>query len=158
MEMADAGATYKINFHSVGASSWLTNRRLLKRFIPEIFTSERKTLKELNIIFCSDKYLLKINQDYLEHSDYTDIITFDLSADDIGVTGEIYISLERVQENAVLYHNTKTQELLRVIFHGILHLCGFKDKSANEVRKMRAKEDLYLRKYSQFVSRETRST
>lgn len=142
-----------IDFYSVNTRSWLKNRKLLKRFIEQLFRSHGKQLEQLRIIFCTDNYLLQINQEYLDHNEYTDIITFDLDPE-----GEIYISLDRVRQNAQAYGDSVTTELHRVIFHGILHLCGYRDKSVADAKEMRAKEDEYLQKYSQFVSRETHST
>ena len=157
LEMADSRTT-KINFYFIDIHSTLTHRTLLKRFIHGIFKSEKKLLEELKVIFCKDSYLLNINQEYLSHDDYTDIITFDLSENASPTIGEIYISLDRVKENAKIYRESWTRELHRVIFHGVLHLCGYKDKSPKNAREMKAKEEEYLQKYSQFVSRETRST
>ena len=101
----------------------------------------------MNYIFCNDKRLLDINQQYLKHDYYTDIITFNLSEEDNKITGEIYISVDRVKENAELLGLSTAAELHRVIFHGALHLCGYKDKTSGEKVKMRGKEDYYLFKY-----------
>ena len=103
-------------------------------------------MKSLNYIFCSDKELLKINIDFLNHDYFTDIITFDLSEKD-GIVGEIYISLERVRENAQQLKVPVTEELHRVIFHGALHLCGFKDKTKADKLVMTKKQDEYLYRY-----------
>ena len=104
---------------------------------------ERKKLASINYIFCSDKKLLEINQQFLHHDYYTDIITFDLSESDY-TQAEIYISIDRVKENAQTETVSFKSELHRVIFHGALHLCGYKDKSKAEVFKMREKEAFYL--------------
>lgn len=125
----------------------LANRRRLKRFIADIFKNEGKNLSSLNYIFCSDKYLLKINQDYLKHNYYTDIITFNLSNSGTPLDGEVYISTDRVRDNAVKRSVTIREELHRVLFHGVLHLCGYEDKSKAEKKIMRRKEDYYLGKY-----------
>lgn len=103
------------------------------------------------IVFCNDKQLLKINQEYLQHDFFTDIITFDYSEENT-ISGDLTISLERVKENAIRFKTTYFVELLRVIIHGILHLCGYKDKRSLEKILMRFKENLYL---NNFVSRET---
>ena len=103
------------------------------------------------IVFCNDKQLLKINQEYLQHDFYTDIITFDYSEENT-ISGDLTISLERVKENAIRFKTTYFVELLRVIIHGVLHLCGYKDKRSLEKILMRFKENLYL---NNFVSRET---
>ncbi|MES1198238.1 MAG: rRNA maturation RNase YbeY [Chitinophagaceae bacterium] len=136
-----------IDFHFQRSIIKIPKRKLLRDFIKKIFEKERKSIESLNIIFCSDKYLLKINQKYLSHNDYTDIITFDLS-DAQEIIGEIYISLDRIRENAKLLAIDIGQELLRVIFHGILHLCGYQDKLKSEKMKMTLKENYYLRKWN----------
>ena len=111
----------------------------------DLFMSEKKVLGSLTFIFCSDSFLLKINQDYLSHNDLTDIITFDLSDSPSKIDGEIYISIDRVKDNSSRYMVPFNQELWRVVFHGCLHLCGFKDKKPQEVKTMRQKELKYLK-------------
>jgi probable rRNA maturation factor len=129
-------------------SVYLPNRTKRKKFIGGIFTKEgSRSLANLNYIFCSDEYLLQVNRDFLQHDYYTDIITFDLSETPQAVTGEIYISVDRVRENAQTNEVSFTEELHRVIFHGALHLCGYKDKKPAEVKAMRAAEDKYLALY-----------
>lgn len=122
----------------------LPQRTALKLFINELFKKEGLKLTSLDYIFCSDDYLLKINQDFLKHDDYTDIITFDLS-ESSSVIGEIYISIDRVYENASQHNVPFSHELHRVIFHGALHLCGYKDKSKPAKLEMTKREDHYLR-------------
>jgi len=124
----------------------LTNRSGLKRYIQSIFKMEGKKLESINYIFCTDKALLGINRQYLKHDFYTDIVTFDLSETD-SVQAEIYISVERVKENARQLGVSSKSEFHRVILHGVLHLCGYKDKSKEEKAKMRRKEDFYLISY-----------
>ncbi len=124
----------------------LANRSELKKYIQSIFKKERKKLESINYIFCTDKALLEINRQYLSHDYYTDIITFDLS-ETSGVQAEIFISVERVKENALLLGVSFKSELHRVIFHGVLHLCGYKDKTKAEKERMRGKEEFYLKKY-----------
>jgi len=124
----------------------LTNRTQLKKYIESLFKRENKTLGSVNYIFCTDKALLEINRQYLSHDFYTDIITFDLSESKV-IQAEIYISLDRVRENALNLGVSLKLELCRVIFHGVLHLCGFKDKSEKEKIKMREKEEFYLTRY-----------
>ena len=120
----------------------------LKSFITGIFKTERKKLNQLTYIFCSDDYLLQINRQFLNHDYYTDIISFDMSEyPGAPIQGEIYISIDRVKENASIQHNSIEQELHRVIFHGALHLCGYKDKEKKQQQQMRAKEDYYLSRY-----------
>jgi probable rRNA maturation factor len=124
----------------------LTNRGALKDFIVSIFKKEGKRLGSLNYIFCSDTRLLEINQQYLKHDFYTDIITFDLSESDF-TQSEIYISVDRVRDNAHKLGVSFTLELHRVIFHGVLHLCGYRDKSRSDIKKMREREEFYLKAY-----------
>lgn len=124
----------------------LRDRTLLKSFIKSIFRKEGRSLGSLTFIFCSDKRLLEINQQYLQHDYFTDIITFDLSKGKIS-EGEIYISVDRVRDNARVLNQTLKAELHRVIFHGILHLCGYGDKSRKDQAQMRSKEDHYVSKY-----------
>ena len=142
-----------ICFHSTVGQIQLHNRNILKDFIAFIFRTEGTLLHELHYVFCSDAYLLQINQQYLNHDTYTDIITFNLSEPFKPVLSDIYISVDRVRENAMLLQTTFKLELHRVIFHGALHLCGLKDKSKKEKELMRLKEDYYLDRY--FVPRET---
>jgi len=121
-----------------------SEKKRIKRFIIELFFLEGKGLNRIDYIFCSDHFLLEINRSFLKHDYYTDIITFELSDTDL-TTGEIYISVERVKENAAVHGCSFKEELLRVIFHGALHLCGYKDKKKSEITIMRQKEEEYLR-------------
>ena len=116
----------------------------IKSSIQAIFLSEKVNLDHINYIFCSDTYLVQINQAHLHHDYLTDIITFDLS-NNSSVIGEVYISVERVKENAVVHGVTFKNELLRVLFHGALHLVGYNDKTKSEITIMREKEESYLR-------------
>jgi len=125
----------------------LTNRNTLKRFLKYITKKENTIIKDLNIIFCSDEYLLDINRSYLNHDYKTDIITFEISNDKEGKTAELYISVDSVFKNSIDYQSTKKNEIHRVIFHGVLHLCGYKDKSKADLALMRSKEAEYLKKY-----------
>lgn len=128
----------------------LNNRRELKRFIEQLFRKEGKKLLSLNYVFCSDKKLLQVNQDYLKHDYYTDIITFDLSDTSASIVGEIYISADRVKDNAQQLGVSFRSEIHRVIFHGALHLCGYGDKNKTEIQEMRRLEDKYLHLYQAF--------
>lgn len=119
------------------------NKKFIKEIVVRIFLDEAKKINKINYIFCSDTYLLEINKKYLTHNFFTDIISFDLSEGE-AVTGEIYISIDRVKENAIIHSASFRKELLRVIFHGVLHLCGYKDKKKSEITLMRKKEDYYL--------------
>ena len=125
----------------------LSNRRALKLFIQGIFKKEGYRLKNLTYVFCSDDYLLGINREHLQHDYYTDIITFDLSEYPGDTIGEIYISTDRVRDNAASLGVSLKEELHRVIFHGALHLCGYKDKTPRHEKEMRAAEDRYLSSY-----------
>ena len=129
----------------------------LRLFIVSIFKENRKQLSSVNYIFCSDRYLLKINQTFLKHDYYTDIISFDLSPGKV-TQGEIFISIDRVRENAANFERSFKEELHRVIFHGALHLCGLNDKTEIEKSKMRRMEDKYLKKYFGKVPRSTVSS
>jgi len=125
----------------------LTERTRLKRFLIALFKRERKPLAELQYIFCSDPYLLEINRQFLHHDFYTDIITFELSEKGEPTNGEIYISVDRVRDNAQNFDSSLKMEFHRVIFHGALHLCGFKDKTPKEELEMRKMEDRALKAY-----------
>lgn len=133
----------KVRFHFITATPSLKRRKELKAFIVRLFQKEKKKLEGLNYIFCSDEYLLGINRDFLKHDYYTDIITFDLS-DGPATSGEIYISVDRVKDNAKQLNQPFSREMQRVIFHGALHLCGYKDKKPADIKQMRSKEDLYI--------------
>lgn len=132
-----------IRFFFENKSVSLHARTQLKKALLALFRKEKKQVESINYIFCSDKRLLKINRQFLKHNYYTDIITFDLSESD-RLTAEIYISLERVRDNAKTHKTTLKSELLRVIFHGALHLCGYRDKTKGEKMIMREKENQYL--------------
>lgn len=134
----------KVYFFFDKVSFTLRNRTKIKEVVKLVFKQEGKKLGQLNYIFCSDKALLEINRQYLQHNFYTDIITFDLSEKGGLTVGEIYISVDRVKENAQNLKEAFSKELKRVIFHGALHLCGYRDKTNNERKLMRKKEDHYL--------------
>ena len=125
----------------------LRQRNRLKKYIEGMFRKENKKLQSLNYIFCTDEELLEINRQYLQHDFYTDIISFELSSKGAPVEGEVYISIDRVRDNARALHQPLYIELHRVIFHGSLHLCGYKDKTKNEIKKMREMESRYLEGY-----------
>ncbi|MEI9943832.1 MAG: rRNA maturation RNase YbeY [Chitinophagaceae bacterium] len=130
----------------------IRNRAVLKKFIEGLFKKEGYKLKNLNYIFCTDKRLLDINKQFLSHNYYTDIITFPLSEAPNPIEGEIYISIDRVKENAMTEKEPLNRELLRVIFHGALHLCGYTDKTKREKEKIREREDFYINKYMRLSS------
>ena len=136
-----------INFTPHEVKLNLKNRTGLKTFIKNLFAREGQGLRNLQYVFCSDEYLLQINQQFLNHDTLTDIVTFELGEDPDITEGEIYISVERVKENALKFKVTEEHELHRVIFHGALHLCGFKDKTKEQGALMREKENEYLELY-----------
>ena len=132
----------------------LKGRTGLKLFIEQIFKQEKKELGYLNCIFCSDKRLLEINRQFLQHDYYTDIITFELSTSGL-VQAEIYISVDRVKDNARKLGTSFKSELHRVMFHGVLHLCGYGDKSNAERTEMRKREEFWLNTMLYDVSQKT---
>lgn len=136
-----------VQFFSADAGVPALPKKKLKSFINELFIQEGKILEELGYVFCSDEYLLNINRQFLQHDYYTDIITFDISESKKSVKGEIYISVDRVKDNARQLGETASNEFLRVIFHGALHLAGYKDKTKGQQKQMREKEDYYLHKF-----------
>jgi rRNA maturation RNase YbeY len=130
----------------------LTNRNRLKQFIIKIFKTEKVALESMSYVFCSDEFLLQINKDYLKHDYYTDIISFDLSpSKNSPIIGEIYISVDTIRDNAKRFETTIQQELHRVIFHGALHMCGYKDKTKKDQALMTIKEDEYLSLYFKHI-------
>jgi len=140
-----------ISFFEEDISFTLKNKAHVRNWITDTIRNEGFKLKELTYIFCSDNYLLQINQQYLDHDTYTDIITFDNSEDEGIVASDIFISIDRIRENAAKFNVSETTELHRVIIHGVLHLLGYKDKSPADKQKMTEKEDYYLSKRT-FIS------
>jgi probable rRNA maturation factor len=136
----------KINFFVEDINYTLKHKIQIKEWIKATIIAEGYKLSELNFILCSDEYLLRINQDYLQHDDYTDVITFDNSEGLKMIMGDIFISLERIKENAINFNSTTIRELCRVMIHGTLHLLGYKDKTVAAKKEMTAKEDFYLAK------------
>jgi len=122
----------------------LKNKIQIKQWINNTILAEGFELEELNFILCSDEYLLAINQQYLNHDTYTDVITFDNSEELKTILGDIFISIERIQENAKEFKGTVQLELCRVMIHGTLHLLGYKDKGKTAKSLMTQKEDFYL--------------
>jgi probable rRNA maturation factor len=136
----------QIKFHFLSPCS-LSARQTLKPFLISVFHKEKRELKSLDIIFCSDHYILSLNRKFLSHDFYTDILSFPLSDGNDPLVAEIYISVDRVRENAKTAKTSFKEEIHRVIFHGVLHFCGYKDKSPGEIKKMRMKENQLLLKY-----------
>ena len=140
---------FAVQFYNADRNLILKDKKRLKLFLPQIFTDSNKVLATVSYIFCSDDYLLQINNEFLQHDFYTDIITFNLSDNKKEISGEIYISIDRVKDNALQLNIRYTDEIKRVIFHGALHLCGYKDKKTKDIKTMRRAEDFYMLKYQQ---------
>jgi probable rRNA maturation factor len=138
--------TPPIHFHFLQPFS-LPDRLRLKAFIAGIFKKEKIALEGASYIFCSDEYLLDINRRFLQHDYFTDIITFNLAENGQPVNAEIYISTDRVKDNAQSLKVPVKEEILRVMFHGVLHCCGYKDKTRGQASEMRKREAYYLKKY-----------
>jgi len=137
----------KVHFFSHDIPTRLKNTANLKHFIEFIFKKELQNLGSINYIFCSDKAILEINKKYLNHDFYTDVITFDLSQDNKAISAEVYISIERIRDNAKQLGLSIKSELHRVLFHAALHLCGYNDKKKKDKEIMRKKESELLAKY-----------
>lgn len=137
-----------ILFHSETDFS-LTQKLLHKRWLSAVAAHEGYRVGDINYIFCDDEYLLKLNLEYLHHDTLTDIITFDY-VDGTTLHGDIYISIERVKENSVIFSVPFEQELHRVLSHGLFHLCGYKDKTDEEAAVMRQKEDFAIQLFDAF--------
>ena len=135
-----------ITFFEEDISYNIRNKIKLKQWIKAAIIEEGFRLDELTYVLCSDEYLLKMNQQYLDHDTYTDIITFDNAEEEGIITGDIFISIPRIKENAAKFSVSEVDELHRVIIHGALHLLGYKDKAAADKKKMTQKEDYYLAK------------
>jgi rRNA maturation RNase YbeY len=140
-----------ISFNKADKNTTLNHRVALKAFIEKQIRKEGMKIESLNYVFCSDNYLLGINKQFLNHDYYTDIISFDLSEVPGVLLAEVYISVDRVKENAKTMGNLYSNELLRVIFHGALHFCGYKDKKPADTKLMRAMEDKWLKAYLKLV-------
>ena len=132
-----------IFFHSIDVDPRLKHKTAIKRCINDCILTENKKPGNINVIFCSDDYLLEMNRTHLDHDYYTDIITFDFTRDQL-ISGDLYISFDRVKDNASQNLTTTENELYRVIIHGVMHLCGYQDKTKNDVVIMRQKEEKYL--------------
>jgi len=137
----------KVHFFSHDIPTRLKNTTTLKHFIESIFKKEMQSLDSINYIFCTDKAVLEINKKYLNHDFYTDVITFDLSQNNKAITAEVYISIERIRDNAKQLGISIKSELHRVLFHAALHLCGYNDKKKKDKELMRKKEDELLTRY-----------
>lgn len=136
-----------ISFFTEDVDYTLKDKLKIKRWIQQTVASESKKTGDINIIFCSDEYLLEVNKQYLNHDYYTDIITFNYNTDKIN--GDLFISLDRVADNANHNNVPRETELLRVIIHGVLHLLGYNDKTTKEEKEIRAKEDSCIKNYQE---------
>ena len=135
-----------IHFFTEDVSFNLKHKIVVRKWLKNTIEAEGYKLKEMNFVFCSDNYLLTINQEYLKHNTLTDIITFDNSDKEFAIVGDIFISIERVRENARIFTVSEKDELLRVMVHGTLHLLGYTDKGKTSKTLMTAKENYYLLK------------
>jgi len=136
-----------VHFYFENVHLTLKERGNLKGFINNLIIKEKRKLNNLNYIFCSDQALLRINRKYLGHNFYTDVVTFDLSSSPKEILADIYISVDRIKENAKNFQIPLKEELHRVMFHGLLHLCGYNDKTEQQKKLMRKMEDFYTTLY-----------
>ena len=137
-----------VKFYNEDVPSPKIKKRDISVWIKEAVSEEKKNLGDINFIFCSDSYLLEVNRKYLKHDYFTDIITFDYVENNI-ISGDIFISIDRVRENSKLYNVSTMEELRRIFIHGVLHLMGYKDKVVQEKEEMTKKEDYYLRLFEE---------
>src|ERR1035437_534645 len=133
----------RIQFHCEDIKVPLKEKKVIREWIVGAITREGKKTGGIDYILCSDNFLLKINQEYLKHDDFTDVITFDYTEGD-RVSGDIFISVERILDNSIQLKTTPEEELHRVMIHGVMHLCGYKDKQPKERANMTKKENQYL--------------
>ncbi|MBI3233757.1 MAG: rRNA maturation RNase YbeY [Bacteroidetes bacterium] len=154
----------KVNFYSeLNPPFKILQKKILKDWIITAANEHGYSVSEINIIFCDDEKILEVNNQYLNHNYYTDIITFDLSDEQKTIQADLYISLDTVYSNSIKLKNAFEKELLRVVIHGVLHLLGYKDKKKEEIKTIRETEDAYLAKlfhvkqfgFFRYVSRET---
>lgn len=136
-----------MHFHNEEVSFSFNNKREVSLWLKSVVSSFQKELGVINIIFCNDQYLLKVNQTYLNHDYFTDIITFNYNENNL-ISGDLFISIDRVKENAINQKMEFNVEIHRVIVHGVLHLCGLNDQSKQEKEIMRGRENLFLQKLS----------
>lgn len=141
----------EINFFNEEIVFVIPQKGKSRQWIKDIFKKEGKKVGVLNFIFCSDNFLFDINKRYLNHNTYTDVITFDVSSEKTYINADIYISVDRVKENAKTFKTSFQKELFRVMCHGVLHLIGYNDKSPDESILIREKEDFYLSLLPKFI-------
>ena len=142
-----------IRFFNEDVPYKLLQKRLISQWLKKQATLEGFTIGDLNYIFCSDEHVLQVNRDYLQHDYYTDIITFDQSEEEDLLEGDIFISVDRVADNASQLAIKPEQEMRRVLAHGMLHLCGYGDKTDEEEVQMRQKEDEWLKELQQLLAK-----
>lgn len=133
-----------IFFHSEEIDFKLKKKKKVRNWLQELTKTEDKSIEDLNYIFCSDDYLLEVNKEHLDHDYFTDVITFDYCENNV-ISGDIFISIDRVKENANSFGKSFKNELRRVMAHGLLHLMGYKDKTEDEEEEMRKMEDFALK-------------
>lgn len=132
-----------IRYYCEDISFKLKDKLLSNRWLKMVAASELRKIGDINIIFCSDNYILDVNMKYLQHDYFTDIITFDYCEKDI-LSGDLFISIDSVRENALFYGTEFPEELNRVMVHGVLHLIGYDDHTEEDIKTMRSKENYYL--------------
>ncbi len=139
----------EIQFIKHNVKFTLSQAKLYKTWIEKVIKAEKQKGQSITYVFSTDAFVLKINQDFLQHDYFTDIITFPLSKKGAPLEAELYISIDRVKDNAKTMGVRFSDELSRVMVHGILHLCGYKDKTKTQVQEIRAREDYWLNKLQQ---------
>ena len=137
-----------IQFFSEGISFQLQKKPRIRKWLKDVILNEKRKVGTINVVFCNDELLLKLNKTYLKHKTYTDILTFPCLEKTKAISGDIFISIIRIQENSRKFDQTFDQELCRVMVHGILHLIGYNDKTKSQKIEMSAKEDHYLLDFS----------
>lgn len=147
-----------IRFYSADRKHYLKQVKAIKKIIAQIFIDYNIPYELITYVFCSDSFLLPINQRFLNHDTLTDIITFKLNNKGKPIIGEVYISVDRVRENSFHFKTTYHKEISRVIFHGALHLCGLKDKKKTEREEMSKAEEYYLQKWKSLLKNVSRET
>jgi len=137
----------RIRFFNEGNQFSIKKKKMIRKWLNSVFIEEKQGIENVNIILCNDDYLLELNRRYLNHESLTDILTFSYDNKVNKVLGDIFISIERVKENAKKFRQELYIELCRVFVHGILHLLGYNDKKRKEKQEMKLKEDYYLKKF-----------
>lgn len=140
--------SFKVKFSYADRKLQFGNKTKLKQLVQDLFIREKMLLNNIQYVFCSDNYLFNINKRFLKHNTLTDIITFPLSEKSEPIEAEIYISIDRVKENSKLINSRFSDELVRVVCHGALHLCGYSDKKKADITKMRKREDFFIKLFN----------